>query len=302
MSLSETHLEQSLKEYNELVSKLEQRGNKSELVDALIHRSMVLMLLDSFVSAITDLEDALELCEELENEGKTVSPGTLMKIYENRGQMLFDADDEGMFSDYAKIAELMKTVGNETKHYGRKDMIRMCIDCGEDLIDKEQFKQVIPFVEKAIEVIGDEKDKWSLNSLVNVYNMGGQAYLEMEDYAGAIDYLEKSETICENLGDDLEDKMEFVFSLIYIGDVYSVSGNDAKMIEYHENAIKMLENLDSEGRLDDVELLVNLHQEIASKLMNAGKIKEAEMHLIKVMELGYPVVNEAIDELGIKKK
>ena len=53
-----------------------------------------------------------------------------------------------------------------------------------------------------------------------------------------------------------------------------------------------------EHKLDDVQLLINLHQGIATSMMNAGKIELAEKHLMRSINLGIPGMKEAMKELN----
>lgn len=46
------------------------------------------------------------------------------------------------------------------------------------------------------------------------------------------------------------------------------------------------------NKLQDVDVLVHMHQDAASALMSMGKVEEAERHLMKAMSMG---VNGAKD-------
>ena len=61
----------------------------------------------------------------------------------------------------------------------------------------------------------------------------------------------------------------------------------------------MLSLLSDRGELDDPELLVNLHQGIASALMKKGRMKEAEKHLLEAMKTGVSGIGDTMIKLGI---
>ena len=60
-------------------------------------------------------------------------------------------------------------------------------------------------------------------------------------------------------------------------------------------AIQLLEEMLKVNRLEDPEILVHMHQDIASALMSQGKVQEAEKHLVRAMTMG---VNGAKDYLN----
>ena len=69
MRLSDEHLEEALNEYNDKVNRLETEGSADELLEALVNRSTILMLMDSRVSSLDDLEEAMEIMEEMAEGG-----------------------------------------------------------------------------------------------------------------------------------------------------------------------------------------------------------------------------------------
>lgn len=299
MTSSDEHLEQSLDEYNRKVGELENNDDKEALVDALAYRSTILMLLESYVSSITDVDDALEICKELESEGKEIDPGIKIKLYENRGQLCFDTNEEQMVADYVEITKLLDKVGDSAKHYGRREMIIMCLDCAADLVDKERFPAALPFAEKAIMIIGNGKTTFEMNMAVEAFNIIGQVKKESNDYNVAIVNFENVVSLCKKLGRDLDDRMEFAFAYINLGDIYEENKVMEKMIENHENAIRILEAMNDDRELDDTKILVDLHQGLAAVLMDSGEVEKAEKHLMAAMKLGLPNMKHAMDNLGM---
>lgn len=302
MRTADEHLEEALSEYNEKVSQLELGGPKMDLLEALVNRSTILMLMDSFVSSISDLEEAIELIKEIESDGETIDLGTLIKIYENRGQLCYGDDDETMVSDYSKIAEKLPEITGNIRHYDENDIIEMCIGCSEDLVDAGFNTESLPFTNKAIKMLKKKSDVWSKNRIVESYNLLGQAKKDLGDNKMAISAFENAIEVGMPLirNKEIDDEMEVVFSYVYKGDVECEMELD-EYVEDHENAISLLEDLYNHGRLDDIDLLINLHQGLASKLMNDGDMKSSEHHLLRVMDLGMPAMKDAIIELGLKK-
>ena len=79
-------------------------------------------------------------------------------------------------------------------------------------------------------------------------------------------------------------------------------GDHESQIRDHEAAIEILEVLNGQRKLDDIELLINLHQGVATVQMGMGMIEEAEKHLLKSINHGMPDVKRTIDDLGLKDR
>ena len=296
MRASDEHLEQALREYNDKVSELEISGTKEELLEALVNRSTILMLLGSYTSSMTDVEEAIELSEEMDD----IDVGTFVKMYENRGQMLFDEDEEMMLSDYTKIISRLDEIHGDIRHYGWKDLIMMCDGCAEDLIDLGFFESSVPFTTKAMELIGNNTDNWSTNRKLETLNLIGQADSGMGLDDNAADAYSESIAYGKRLYEisRIDDPMELVFSYIYRGDIMESRKDVEAMWRDHECALEILEDLNSNNRLGDTDLLVKLHQSLASSMMDSGRIERAEKHLMRAINLGVPGMKDAMDEMN----
>ena len=296
MRASDEHLEQALREYNDKVSELEISGTKEELLEALVNRSTILMLLGSYTSSMTDVEEAIELSEEMDD----IDVGTFVKMYENRGQMLFDEDEEMMLSDYTKIISRLDEIHGDIRHYGWKDLIMMCDGCAEDLIDLGFFESSVPFTTKAMELIGSNTDNWSTNRKLETLNLIGQADSGMGLDDNAADAYSESIAYGKRLYEisRIDDPMELVFSYIYRGDIMESKKDVEAMWRDHECALEILEDLNSNNRLGDTDLLVKLHQSLASSMMDSGRIERAEKHLMRAINLGVPGMKDAMDEMN----
>ncbi len=294
MRISDEHLEQALREYNDKVSELETEGTDEELLEALVNRSTILLLMGSFTSSMTDLEDAVELSERMEH----IDIGTFIKMYENHGQLLCGEDNDSMAEDYSKIASRLCEVKGEIRHYDRKGLITMCTECAADLIEYCFYENSVPFTQKASQLLGDADDVWSLNRIVELNNLIGEADLGMDLNDNAANAFSLSIKSGEHLYgmSRIDDPMELVTSYMQRGDL-SESADKESMWNDHERAAEILEDLNRINRLSDVSLLINLHQAIASSMMESGKIERAEKHLMRAINLGVPGMKEAIGEM-----
>ena len=301
MRRSDEHLERALEEYNQKISELESNGSsREEMLEALVNRSTVLLMLESYTSSMEDSEDAIELSKLMESKGEPVNVGTYMKMYENHGQLLYDSDNDGMAEDYAKIVSKLDRTGGDIRHYDKRSLIVMCIDCAEDLIDVDKEENAIPFLQKAIEFIGGDLDKWSRNHKVHILNLLAEVGHSLGQDDGSLSNLEECIRLAGELmfSSSIDDPNELVNAYILRGDILESMGNLEGMWESHEAAAEILEKMYLEHKLDDVQLLINLHQGIATSMMNAGKIELAEKHLMRSINLGIPGMKEAMKELN----
>ena len=296
MRASDEHLEQALKEYNDKISALEVNGTDDELLEALVNRSTILMLLGSYTASMTDAEEAIELSKGM----KDVDIGTFVKMYENRGQMIFDDNEEMMVSDYSMIISRLDEIQGEIRHYDWKGLIMMCQGCAEDLIDCDRFEMSVPFTQKALELMKDASDIWSMNRKMEIQNLIGQADTGMGLDDNAIDAYSESILIGEQLYDTsrIEDPIQLVFAYVYRGDIMEAEHEVEKMWNDHESALVILEELNNRNRLSDPDLLIKLHQSLASSMMESGEIERAEKHLMRAINLGVPGMKDAIDEMN----
>lgn len=301
MSLSDEHLENALAEYNDKVDALEKNGDTEELFEALVNRSTILMLMEYYTSCMTDVEDALEIAEEMRKEGKEPDTGSMVKLYENRGQLSYGEHDEVMISDYSKIVRELNNLNENSRHYSKKGILEMCIGCAGDLVDGGYFENSIPFIDHALKMLAGEYDNWSVNCRIELLNLLGQTRNNMGMKDEALEAFTECIITAEPLYRRklLTDDMEFVLALVYRGDIEEAKGDKDSMISDHEAAAEILDQLHEENKVEDVEMLVGLHQSLASALIERGDMEKAEKHLIRVVKLGLPGMKDAMDELGM---
>ena len=300
MRRSDEHLEQALEEYNQKIAELESRNcSKEEMLEALVNRSSVLLMLELFTSSMEDSEDAIELADSMEKDGQEIDIGTYIKMYENHGQLLYESDNDAMASDYRKIISKLGQVHGEMRHYDRRGAIMMCIDCAEDLLDVGMDEDSLPFLHKSLELIGGDLDKWSRNRRVHILNLMAEAENSLGLKDGALIHLDECIRYASELmlSSTLDDVNELVNAYVLKGDILESKDDPEGMWDAHEAASDILEKLYVENRLDDVQLLINLHQGIATSMMNSGKIELAEKHLMRSINLGIPGMKEAMREL-----
>ena len=306
MRSSDEHLEEALAEYNDKVNSLELDGRLEELLEALVNRSTILMLMGSYVSSMTDLEDAMELMEEMNQDGIIPNLGTYVKVYENHGHMCCEDDPEMMLDDYLRIIPKLIALNAATRHYDRKSLVNMCLECSKELIDSDFSENSLPFLEKGLIFLGPSNDDWTLNRRAEMYSLMGEAHHDMGVYDDALSEFTRSIDIASELylSNRIDDDMlvSFVYSFVLKGDIEDRNGNREESIDDYESAADILDQLENEGRTFDKDLLLDMHRTLSRLLMEAGNIERAETHLVKAMKMEVPNVDIAIKKIGAEKK
>ncbi len=301
---SENHLEQGLDYYNKKVSELEDSECPvNELVEAYINRGTVLMMMESFIAAMSDFEDAIELIEDSEKEGNYVDLGLFIRAYENRGQLCCGEDNMQMVADYSRIVGRLPELRNGTRYFGIKDIVEMCLACSEDLLDESFPENAIPFLEKAESTLRGKHDPWANNRFTETYSLMAESKRGSGLKNDAITLYGESLIYGKALYDSskLEDPFKLVMDYINRGDIREEIGDDLGLVQDHSEAARILEEMIVSGASCDTELLVNLCQGLASKLMDLGKIADSEKYLLKSMKYGMPEMDEAITSLGLRR-
>ena len=93
--------------------------------------------------------------------------------------------------------------------------------------------------------------------------------------------------------------MELAMSYVCRGDILEEAERIDEFVSDHVAAAEILDRLFDRNELDDVELLVSIHQGIASALMKEGRMKEAEKHLLAAMRMGVDGIEDSMISLGI---
>ena len=171
MPTVDEHLEQALREYNEKVNALEDGGSPQELLDAYIHRGCVLSMIGSFVSAITDFDEAIEIITAMEDSGTSVDSGYFVKAYTSRGALEIEKSVKSMADDYRMAASRLGDLKDGSKYYDTKDIAEMCLDCGCDLVDSDLASDAIPYIEKALTVLVGKYDPCSTNRYIHASDL-----------------------------------------------------------------------------------------------------------------------------------
>ena len=298
MRSSDSYLEKALAEFNDKVNALENSGNERELIDAYLNRGSVLSMMDSIFSAIDDFQEAIDLIKKLESEGTVLDPGYTIKAYVSRGELQSEETMKDMLDDYRVAASKLKEIGDSCRFYDRKDLIEMCIDCSGDLIDNDFCADAKPFLDKGLSLVVGAKDAYSRNRYVELNNLAGQANMDGESAETAMKYFSESVRVGRELisAGEIESEMDLVLALVYKGDVEEVLGKTDDLISDREAAIELLETMKYENRLDDEELLSNLHGETAQIYMKQGRIKDAEKHLVKQVAYNLSGSTQYLDE------
>lgn len=306
MVSSNTHLEEALNEYNERVNELETGGPENkELLEALLNRGMILMLMGSFVSSMTDLDDAMGIMDDMRSAGEIPEPGTLVKVHEIHGRLYSKNDPELMLNDYRNIVPHLMTLKNGTGRYDRKSLIKLCLRCSKDLIDANFFEDAIPFLEKGLLFLDSADDDWTENRRFEFHSLLGETHYGMGLSDDAHDDLTRSLDIASDLYPEgrLETEMEaeFIYSFVLRGDISDGKGNSDVAIEDYGSAAKMLERLKDENKKVDLDLLLNLHRTLGRLLMERGNMEKVEAHLVKALRLEIPAMGDAMRNIGAER-
>ena len=306
MRTSETHLEEALQEYNDKVNGLEAEGSTGELLEALVNRSTILMLMGSYISSLDDLEEAIEIMDEMAENAIMPNIGTYVKVYENHGHICCEEDPEMMVDDYQRIIPKLIALKPTTRHYDRKSLVNMCLECSKELIDADYGEDALPFLEKGIVFLGSSKDDWTLNRKAEMYSLMGEAHHDLGVYDDALEDFSRSIEIASDLylANRLDEDMmiSFVYSFVLKGDIEDRKGDAESSISDYESAADILDQLESEGRTFDRELLLDMHRTLSRLLMQSGNIERSEKHLMKAMKMDMPNIEIAMKNIGAEKR
>lgn len=287
MDVSDIRLEKALDEYNSTVNMLESNGLSPELVDAYVNRGCVLYMLGYLTSAMEDLSAASEAIEELESKDIVVDAGTFVKAHATMGAILFEQNSDPS-EEYVTALSRLSELSTDSKHFDMSGIIRMCIESAENLLDAESPEDAEKFVRKALEIVGNRQDKWSQNRLMELHTLLGECLLAQGDLRTAIECYSEAITVGTVLVDSsqIEDMEELVVPIISRSQCESNLGLDDMYISDMELAISLLEGMAEINKLEDVDVLVHMHQDLASALMAKGRMEEAEKHLLRAVTMG----------------
>ncbi len=300
MRSSESYLEKALADFNDKVNALEAQGDERGLVDAYLNRGCVLAMMDSIFSAIDDFQEAIDLMKKLDAAGTVFDPGYYIKAYVSRGELQSEETMKDMLDDYRVAASKLAEAGDGCKFYGTRDLVKTCIDCAGDLVDNDFCEDARPFIDKGLSLVVGKSDAYSRNRYVELNNLAGQSYMEGETGETAVRYFREAVRVGRELAKsgELESEMDLVLAYVYKGDVEDALGWTEDLLDDRESAIDLLETLKYENRLDDEELLSNLHGETAQVYMKQGRIKDAEKHLMKQVSYNLSGSTEYLNENG----
>ena len=293
------HLETALGEYNERISMLESgEGTPEELLDALLNRSRILSMMEHNISAISDLDDAIEIIEELETDGKRVDVGTFVKAHVSRGELVCSDDPSMMAEDYSMAATRLSELTPESRYFDEKKLIMTCIYCCEDLVDSGYPGDITPYIERLLSLLHKKTDDWSRNRYLETLNLQGQALMDMSFPDPAAECFNKAVDIGYDLKEKeaLEDTMSLVFPLVSRGDIEQQKGLLDQYFADRRISITLLEEMMEMNQLDDIQVLVKLHQDVAHTYLTLNKVKEAEEHLMREVMLNMDGAEEYIRE------
>jgi tetratricopeptide (TPR) repeat protein len=298
---SDEHLETALREYNDKVSRLEfEGGTEEEFLDAYINRGCILSMMEYYVSAISDFDDAIEIMAHLEASGKRIDAGTFVKAFISRGEICGGEDLRPMADDYALAATRLNDLKEDSKYYSRKKIVMMCIGCVEDLVDEGFPAEVEPFLNKAWSMLLTKEDPWSKNRYMEMLNLKGQSEIDMEMKDEAMESFSDAISVGTGLLElaVLDDMMSLVFAFVSRGDIEQEKGLLDQYIKDRKSAIVLLEQMMEANKLDDVHILAQLHQDLANTYLTLNNVKEAEEHLMREVALDMNGAKEYIQNFS----
>lgn len=281
------HLEEALKEYNAKVDEYDDSGTIEQRLEAYLNRGCILSMMDSFISAITDFDEAVELMKLMESVGDTVDAGTYVKTYISRGELQISDGATGMVEDYAMAAKRLDELKPNSRHFDEKSIITMCISCCEDLLDEGYPCNIRPFFDKVEFMLFSRSGVWHRNRYVEALNLMGQAEQDMRRGYDSLEHLNRSIMLAQELmkEESLDDEMALVFALMLRGDQEIKDKSLEAALRDREAAIAILEVLLSYHRPETKELLIQAHREVSSLLMEMNETEEAEKHLLRALTL-----------------
>lgn len=273
---SETYLEDALEEYNQKISNI---TDPMEMLDALVGRGSVLMLMESYVSAASDLEDAADLLNELRSAGRKIDAGIFIKVHTDLGNM--GLPDEAL-EHYRNAMGRLPDLNERSRYFDSRKIVDMCLTTAYELMDMDQGKDAVVFIEKAKDSLTD--DAWSRNRLSEMYSMLGQIHQYWNKYE-SIDMFDRSIGIAESLlsEDLLENKDEMALAYMYIGDIYEEMGSLEDSVRHHQRAAEIMEMMLNDGDNSVPDTLSQIYKGIAENLFKLGRSEEGEMMLIRSM-------------------
>lgn len=285
--MSDAHLERALEEYNQKVNGLECQGPSEQLLEAYVNRGCILSMMEYRTSAMEDLDSASELIEILETDGDKVDPGTYVKTYTEMGNLLFEQGADPVEA-YVRAGLRVSELDDRSRHFDHRSIIRTCIAVTEDLIDSGYPEDTEPFLAKGMSMVMTRMDPWSRNRHLELLNLEAEAADAGNDPQSAIEsYARAIDVGTELLGvEQLDDPEELVMSFVSKAEAENGLGLTDMYLADANAAVVLMEQMLRFNRLDDTEVLVTLHQDIAGVLMKNGRIEEAEGHLVKAMSLG----------------
>ena len=296
MDASDAHLEHALEEYNDTVNKLEPDGPSVDLLEAYVNRGCILAMMEYRTSAVEDLESADEIIRSMEDEGTDIDDGTFVKTYVTLGDMLFDEEADPVEA-YARASLRIKNLDEHARHFDRRSIVRTCIGVIENLIDSEYPEDTEPFFARAMSLVMTANDPWSKNRYLELLNLEGEVGDQQNDPEAAAESYGRAIDVGTELlkREQMEDVENLVMSFVSKAEAEQSLDRFDDFVMDMNGAIVLLEQMLKFNRLDDTDILVSLHHDMASVLMKHGKVEDAEKHLVKAMTLEVKGASEYIN-------
>lgn len=294
MEKTDAHLEASLDGLNSRVNELESKGDSVELMEAYVNRGSILSMLGYRTSAIDDLQSAADIASEL--PPNMVDAGTFVKIHTALASMIMEQGGDPL-DEYILAATRLDELHPGSAHFDKRSAVRMCSASAEDLMDCENPDYAMRYLDRGLE-IASGTDPWSENRCLDMLIQYAESADMMNDVRLAVERCSTAIDVGSELLENglLEDVEQLVSALVLRASGESDLGiNDSAVIDLNA-AVGILEGMLENHSLPDTEVLMSLHHDLAGALMKAGRVEEAEKHLIRAMEIGIGHTASSFDD------
>ncbi len=285
MEKVDAHLEASLAEMNDKVASMEESGDARGLMEAYVNRGSVLAMMEYRTAAAEDFEEAAAIADGIGD----ADAGTFVKIHVSLA-MLEEERGGDPCAEYEKASERLPGLGDGSLHYDARSAARLCATACRSLLDYASPGSCGPYVENGLR-LASGSDPWSAYRRLELLLLGAEAAEDMEDPETSLEFCDAAVEVACALAEseELEDAESMVLALVMRASAEGDLSMDEEAIDDLSAAVDVLEGLMAERGLEDKDSLISLHHDLAGALMKAGRVEEAERHLVRAMEIGVGV-------------
>lgn len=225
--------------------------DKKCLAEILANRSNRLMEVDKHEEAKSNLEEAVDLIQELENENDEVWNGSDLRSYALMLLGVNELLDQKTAKEYLEEAiKIMKQLKEEFKLKEELNLAFALFHYGtNEEVDRKEAQESIKEVVEIMKVLYEEGDFDHKDFyLETLWYIVKDKELEKEELRY---YLEQTVNILEDLGDSAtsEDKHDLAAVMVNWVQTFDRDELNEKLLEYTDEAIEILKELENQGDL-----------------------------------------------------